>query len=497
MKQLFAFVLVAVSAVVLMNACQKEVSFEGGGTPSEGLLQSDVSGDCLPKTVNGTYEAGTALNGATNNIQVTVEVTTPGSYTIYTDTVNGVFFRASGIFTATGANSVTLRGSGTPATDGNFNFLVQYNGQTCSVPITFLPTGAGGPATFAINGTPNPCTTVFYTVNGSYGAGLPLNGSNTVTISVNVTAIGSYTISTTATNGMTFAAQGAFLNTGVQTVTLNGSGIPTAAATSTIPITAGSSTCSFPVTVTGAAVYTVDCSTANPAGTYEEGTALDVTNTVTLTVNATTAGTYSITTAAVNGMTFTGSGTLTVGSNTITLTGSGTPVADGDFDITIAGPPSCTFQLVVDPGAGPGPATIDWKFTEGIVHQGPFVSATLTVSPLPPIGNVALLLYDGETVTGDTLFYLDIFDINATITAGETYNSNAAAANGMAFYVENAAGDVLYEADPSVAGVNIVLTVTTHNTATKFIEGTFSGTAKDGAGVTKTITLGTFRGTYQ
>lgn len=496
MKQLFAFVLVAASAMVLMIACQKEVSFEGGGTPSEGLLQSNVSGDCLPKTVNGTYEAGTALSGNTNNIQVTVEVTTTGSYTIYTDTVNGVFFRASGILTTTGANTVTLRGSGTPAAAGNFNFLVNYNGQTCSVPITFLPTGAGGPATYTLNGVPDPCT-AFFTVNGSYGAGLQLNASNTVTISVNVTAIGTYNISTTPTNGMTFAAQGAFLTTGVQTITLNGSGVPTAAATSTIPIVAGSSTCSFPVTVTGAAVYTVDCSSAVPDGTYEEGTPLDVTNTVQLTVNATTAGTYSITTTAVNGMTFTGSGTLTVGSNTITLTGSGTPVADGDFDITVPGSPSCSFQLVVDPGAAP--ITIDWKFTEGGVIQGPFVTAVLQSIPIPPPigGNLSVLLYDGETVTGDTLFYLDVADFSGAITAGETYNTNNASGNGASFYVENAAGDVLYEADPTIAGVNIIVTVTTHNTTTKFIEGTFTGTAKDGAGVTKNITLGTFRGTYQ
>lgn len=497
MKQLFALVLVAAMAMFMMNACQKEVSFEGGGTPSEGLLQSNVSGDCLPKTVVGTYEEGTALGATTHNIQVTVEVTTTGSYTIYSDTVNGVFFRGSGIFTSTGANIVTLRGSGTPASDGTFNFLIHYNGQVCSVPVDFLPAGAGGPATFALNGVPDPCT-AFFTVNGSYGTGLPLNASNTVTISVNVTAIGTYTITTPATNGMTFSASGAFLNTGVQSVTLNGSGIPTTATTSTIPITAGSSNCNFPVTVSGAAAYVVDCGSAAPSGTYEEGLILDATNTVTLTANVTTAGTYSITTAPVNGIVFSGSGTLAVGTQTITLTGSGTPVAEGDFDITIPGPPSCMFQLAVDAGSGPGPVTIDWKFTEGIVFQGPFVSASIETVPFPPpIGNITVMFYDGETITTDTVFYLDLLDANGTITVGETYNSNALSGNRSEFYFETQAGDVIYEADAGTTGVNILATVTTHNTTTKFIEGTFSGTARDAAGVTKNITLGTFRGTYQ
>ena len=91
MKKLPVFFLLAV--IVILNACQKEKSFESGTTPSEGLLQSDISGDCLPKNVVGTYEQGTALNGTTNYIEVTVDVTTIGSYTIYTDTVNGVFFQ--------------------------------------------------------------------------------------------------------------------------------------------------------------------------------------------------------------------------------------------------------------------------------------------------------------------------------------------------------------------------------------------------------------------
>ena len=51
MKKQFFYLL----ALVLITAagCQKELSFEMGNEPAEGSLQSDINGECLPKTVNG------------------------------------------------------------------------------------------------------------------------------------------------------------------------------------------------------------------------------------------------------------------------------------------------------------------------------------------------------------------------------------------------------------------------------------------------------------
>src|SRR3982751_664813 len=112
MKKRFLFFYLF-AALVLVNACQKEYSFESGLSTSQGSLQADVSGDCLPKTVAGAYIIGTALNGATNYIDVEVNVTTTGTYTIYTDTVNGMYFRASGTFPGTGLITVRLKGNGT------------------------------------------------------------------------------------------------------------------------------------------------------------------------------------------------------------------------------------------------------------------------------------------------------------------------------------------------------------------------------------------------
>jgi hypothetical protein len=77
----------------------------------------------------------------------------------------------------------------------------------------------------------------------------PLTNSNKVILQVNVTTIGSYSITTTAVSGITFTGSGNFTATGAQTVVLTGSGTPSAAGAVTIPVTAGSSNCSFTVTV--------------------------------------------------------------------------------------------------------------------------------------------------------------------------------------------------------------------------------------------------------
>ena len=51
MKKHLVYWLAAV--LVVGFGCQKELSFEGSNEPAKGSLQSDITGDCLPKTVNG------------------------------------------------------------------------------------------------------------------------------------------------------------------------------------------------------------------------------------------------------------------------------------------------------------------------------------------------------------------------------------------------------------------------------------------------------------
>lgn len=104
------------------------------------------------------------------------------------------------------------------------------------------------PSTIFI-GTGDNCINT--TVTGSYLAGLSLTMSNTVTIEVNVTSLGSFTLSTDTVNGYYFKGSGVFLQTGVQTVTLFGNGTPvnvqTDQFTVTSPGTSGS--CTFNISV--------------------------------------------------------------------------------------------------------------------------------------------------------------------------------------------------------------------------------------------------------
>lgn len=357
MKKHIVFLSLLLGMLVLFYACQKEVSFENGGIPSAGMLQSDLSGDCLPKTVTGIYEEGTALTAASNYIDVQVDVLVEGTYTIYTDTVNGIYFRATGIFTTAGLNTVRLGGHGTPVADGISNFVVTYGITSCTVPVTILPSGTTAPAVFTLSsGTGGECMGAI--VSGSYTAGIALTPANQVVINVNVTTPGTYNISTAATNGMTFSGTGSLPSNGAQTITLTATGTPGTAGTTNIPVTAGASSCSFPVTVTGPATFTVNCGTASVQGTYTEGVALGAGNTVNISVNVTAVGGYTIT-GTINGMTFSHSGSFTTtGAQTITLAGTGTPTAAGTFNVPInSGSTPCTFPVTVAPGT---PAASDY-----------------------------------------------------------------------------------------------------------------------------------------
>jgi len=71
--------------------------------------------------VNETMVQGVAAP-ASASITLVANVTTTGSYTISTNTLNGVTFSATGTFGATGSQTVTLTPSGTPTAAGNFKW---------------------------------------------------------------------------------------------------------------------------------------------------------------------------------------------------------------------------------------------------------------------------------------------------------------------------------------------------------------------------------------
>ena len=397
--------------VILFFACQKEKSFEVGNNPSDGTLQSDVTGDCLPKVVNGLYVAETPLVAATNTIAISVNVTQTGTYTIASDTVNGYFFLAKGQFVKLGTNAVTLRSNGTPFVSGINNFVLTYNNSSCDIAVTVLPKGST-PAVYTLESTTGNCSGAV--VNGSYATGIDLNFTNTVSVSVNVTTIGTYNI-TTSKNGMTFTGSGAFTTTGVQTITLNGTGVPTVGGDNIVPITAGTSTCNFTVKVGAPAVGTFGgaggaCTGTVVNGTYTVGTPLvGTTNTIDIPVTVTTPGVFSISTNIVGGISFSASGTFsTTGNVIVTLNGVGTPVAPSGtktFTVTF-GTSTCTFDVAFV--GGPAGSAVFTPNCTGATVQGTYKAGTALTA--------------GNTIT---------LPVNVT-TAG-TYTISTTVTNGMIF----------------------------------------------------------------
>jgi hypothetical protein len=144
----------------------------GGGTGgAEGTLGVSA-GACTPVNITGTYTQGIALSS--NTVEVEVNITTPGTFTIATNTVNGVYFIKSGTFTSRGVQSVILDGAGTPVNSGTQNFTVTFGASNCTFPINFLP------------GTPPPDDYFPTTVNSNWTYGLQ---SGTVDDSALITAV--------------------------------------------------------------------------------------------------------------------------------------------------------------------------------------------------------------------------------------------------------------------------------------------------------------------
>jgi len=235
------------AGLFLFAACQKELSYEKGGLASGNL--KDSLGNCLPVTTNGTYIADSTLTD-NNYVEIQVNFSTSGPYSISTDTSNGFSFRGTGSVKDIGLQNIRLTGTGKPTLAQLTNFVVTFDSSVCMFSIPVSADSAGETtAVYTLEGSPNNCTNA--KVSGSYQEGSPLTIANEVSIQVNVTTLGTYSISATRTNGMSFSSLGTFVETGLQTVTLQGSGFPDTAGTTTVPITAGGTSCSFTVTVNG------------------------------------------------------------------------------------------------------------------------------------------------------------------------------------------------------------------------------------------------------
>ncbi|MEO7522884.1 MAG: hypothetical protein ABIT58_02255 [Ferruginibacter sp.] len=345
------------SFLVTSTSCQKELDF--GTFESTGTLKTDAAFDCLPVSVHGTYIAGNVLTD-TNYIEIQVNTTLSGNYLIVSDSTNGYSFKAGGSFAGTGNNTVRLYGAGTPGIPGTNSFIIHYNtpagdSSFCIVDVDVVA-DAGANAAYTFAGAGGTCTGGGYA--GTYAASVPTNASNTDTVTVDVTALGNFSITTGAINGITFLASGAFTTLGVQQVVLAANGTPIAQGPFDFPVSGNSPGCAFSITFDAPpppAVFTFGgnpgaCTGATLNGDYQESIAVLSSNTATLNVDVSTAGLYTIATTTSNGIIFSATGLFTTtGPQTVTLIASGTPVAAGPFNFLVSGgSTSCSFTIIFD-----------------------------------------------------------------------------------------------------------------------------------------------------
>ena len=141
--------------------------------------------DCNAVSVSGQYLSATALTPA-NYITVPVTVTKVGTYTITAmpDPANGYYFTTSGEFLATGNYNIIVPAAGTPTTptltgDPGNEVKISLNDvmSGCSVFIPIEDSSIKPLYTMTCGAT---------VVNGVYKINTPLDGTNTITMTLAV-----------------------------------------------------------------------------------------------------------------------------------------------------------------------------------------------------------------------------------------------------------------------------------------------------------------------
>ncbi|WP_143097837.1 hypothetical protein [Chitinophaga sp. CF118] len=114
-----------------------------------------------------------------------------------------------------------------------------------TTPTTEIPGTTGGTAQFSFIASGTNCSDA--TAAGNYQTGTVLGTDAKVTITVNVTKIGNWTMSTNSLNGISFTGTGTFTATGSQMITLKGIGTPQTAGINLYAFNSGNNTCSVAV----------------------------------------------------------------------------------------------------------------------------------------------------------------------------------------------------------------------------------------------------------
>ncbi len=119
--------------IIITFSCQKELNFENHS--ATGTLK-DSSGTCFSNTLHGTFYNGITPGADTAYVEVKVNVSTTGSYAVFTDLQNGFKFEDSGTFKDPGIHIIRLKSTGTPVDHVPTYFTVRFDTSVCSLTIS-------------------------------------------------------------------------------------------------------------------------------------------------------------------------------------------------------------------------------------------------------------------------------------------------------------------------------------------------------------------------
>jgi len=161
MNKLLSY-LIIIGCFSVLFACTKEYSFEEGNvSPAAGSLW-DSSGACLPDSVHGTFYNGVTPGSDTAFVEIQVNVTQTGSYSIASDLQDGFAFADSGIFSNTGINIIRLKPIGVPIIPTTAIFNISFDSTNCSFSVVIKDstgTGLGGSDTTGNGGNTDSIAT--------------------------------------------------------------------------------------------------------------------------------------------------------------------------------------------------------------------------------------------------------------------------------------------------------------------------------------------------
>lgn len=229
MKKSFTLLFAISCFTILFFSCQKEYSNETGSFHiASGSLLTDSLGNCMPDTVVGTFYNGITPGSDTAYVEVQVDVTETGSYSVYTNFQNGFKFADSGVFTTTGINTVRLKPLGTPIVQVPTIFTISFDSSFCSFVVNVKDstgTGLGGNQDTAGTGDPDTTVNQWQFGQGSFSyAGMfdSAKKDNSTGLATYIDLNGSTTATGDTTMSLKFIIPAADIQTGTYTLISNG-----------------------------------------------------------------------------------------------------------------------------------------------------------------------------------------------------------------------------------------------------------------------------------